>query len=100
MSERLKVTLAGGHQEYLDLTATTAHGLEGLIADGKIGKEWLATEHDQGVVRVAAIVAMKVEGKPDQPGKAESDRLTRLDDERRVAGKPPVDDRSLERRIH
>jgi hypothetical protein len=63
MSERLRVTLAGGHKEHLDLTSTTAHDLEALIAAGKVGKEWLATEHDKGVIRVAAIVAMKVEGK-------------------------------------
>jgi hypothetical protein len=100
MSERLKVTQAGGHQEYLDLTATNAHRLESLIVDGKVGKEWLSTERGKGVIRVAAIVAIRVEGKPDQPVKPESDRLTRIEDERRVAGKPPIDDNSLERRIH
>ena len=49
--------------------------------------EWLPIEGGKGVVRVGAIVEMKVEGKPDQPSKAEADRLTRLDDERRLAGK-------------
>jgi hypothetical protein len=100
MSERLKVTLAGGHQEYLDLAATNARGLEAVIVQGKVEKEWLPTEGGRGVVRVDAIVGMKVEGTPDPPGKGEADKLTRLDDERRLAGKPPTDDRSLERRIH
>ena len=38
MGERLKVTLAGGHEEFLDVAATNAHGLESLIVDGKVGK--------------------------------------------------------------
>jgi hypothetical protein len=41
---------------------------------------------------------MKIEGKPDQPGKSEADRLNRLDDERRMAGMPPTDEHTLERR--
>ena len=100
MTERLKVSLAGGHVDYLHLASTKAHGLESLIVDGSVGKEWLPTEDGKGVVRVGGIVAMKVEGKPQPPSKAESDRLSRLDDERRLAGKPPIDDHSLERRIH
>ena len=59
-----------------------------------------AIEGGKGVIRVDAIVGMRLEGTPDAPGKGESDKLTRLDDERRLAGKPPTDDRSLERRIH
>jgi hypothetical protein len=100
MSERLKVTLAGGREEYLDLAATTAHGLESLIVQGRVEKKWLPIEGGSGVIRVDAIVGMKVEGTPDPPSKGEADKLTRLDDERRLAGKPPTDDRSLERRIH
>jgi hypothetical protein len=100
MTERLKVTLAGGNEEYLDLADTSARGLESLIVRGRVEKAWLPTEGGTGAVRVDAIVGTKLEGKPDQPTKAESDRLSRLDDERRLAGKPPIDDRSLERRIH
>lgn len=100
MSERLKVTLAGGYEEYLDLATTNAHGLESLIVQGRVERDWLPIEGGNGVIRVDAIVGMKVEGRPDQPRQPESDKLTRLDDERRLAGKPPIDDRSLERRIH
>ena len=101
MSERLKVTLTGGHEEYLDLAATNARGLESLIVQGRVEKEWLPIEGGKGVVRVDAIVGMKVDGTPDlKPSKGESDRLTKLDDERRLAGKPPIDENSLERRIH
>jgi hypothetical protein len=98
MSERLKVTLAGGHEEYLDVATTGAHALELLIVEGRLGKDWLRTEGGKGVVRVEAIVEMKIEGKPDQPGKSEADRLNRLDDERRMAGMPPTDEHTLERR--
>ncbi len=100
MGERLKVKLAGGHMEYLDVATTSARGLESLIEQGRVAKEWLPTENGKGVIRVGAIVAMSVEGKADQPIRAELDTLTRLDDERRLAGKPPIDDNSLERRIH
>jgi hypothetical protein len=108
MSERLKVVLAGGNVEYLDLTATNAHGLESLIVQGTVEKEWLPTEDGKGFIRVGAIVGIKVEGKPDNSREAESDRLTRLEDaqrlvveeRRRSAGRPPTDDRSVERRIH
>jgi hypothetical protein len=100
MSERLKVTLAGGYEEYLDLAATSARGLEALIVQRRVDSDWLPIEGGTGVVRVDAIIGMKIEGRPDPPGKPESDKLSRLDDERRLAGKPPVDDRSLERRIH
>ncbi len=100
MSERLKVTLTGGHQEYLDLAATNAYGLKSLIVEGHVGTEWLPTEDGKGVIRVDAIIGVRVEGKPDQPSKAESDKLSRLEDERRLAGKPQTDEHSLERRIH
>lgn len=100
MSERLKVTLSGGNEEFLDVTTTDAPGLERLIVEGTVGKEWLPIEGGKGVVRVGAIVGMKIEGKPSQPKEPDKDRLDRLDDERRLAGKPPTDDRSLERRIH
>ena len=101
MSERLKVRLAGGYEEYLDVATTNAHGLESLIVNGRVETEWLPTEGGKGVVRVDAIVGMKIEGTPNpRPNKGESDRLTKLDDERRLAGKPPIDDHSLERRIH
>ena len=101
MSERLKVKLAGGYEEYLDIATTNARGLEARIVEGRIDSEWLSTEGGRSVVRVDAIVGMRVEGTPDPPpSKGESDRLTKLDDERRLAGKPPIDEHSLERRIH
>ena len=100
MSERLRVMLAGGHVEFLDLDTATARGLESLIVQGGTDTEWLPIEGGKGVIRVNAIVGMKVEGKPDSAGKPETDRLTKLEDQRRLAGKPPIDDRSLERRIH
>jgi hypothetical protein len=99
VSERLKVMLAGGHVEFLDLGTTTARGLEAQIEQRGVKTEWLPIEDGKGVIRVDAIVGMRVEGKPDPAGKAESDRLTRLDDERRLAGKPPTDEHILERRI-
>ena len=108
MSERLKVTLAGGQVEYLDLTATNAHELESLIVQGAVENEWLPIEEGKGVVRVGTIVGMKVEGKPDSSKEGELDKLNRLENARRLAveqgrrsaGKPSTDDRSLERRIH
>jgi len=100
MSERLKVTMAGGTAEYLDVATTDAPALERLIVDGKVQTEWLPIEGGKGVVRVGAIVGMNVEGKRDLPKEPDKDRLDRVDDERRLAGKPPTDDRSLERRIH
>ena len=101
MSERLKVRLAGGFEEFLDVATTNARGLETRIVEGRIASEWLPIEGGRGVVRVDAIVEMKIEGTPGpKPSKGESDRLTKLDDERRLAGKPPIDEHSLERRIH
>ena len=101
MSERLKVRLAGGFEEFLDVATTSARGLETRIVEGRMASEWLPIEGGRGVVRVDAIVEMKIEGTPGpKPSKGESDRLTKLDDERRLAGKPPIDEHSLERRIH
>ena len=64
MSERLKVTLAGGTVEYLELSTTNAQGLESLIRRGDVEAEWLPIEGGKGVAGWAATSKRRSRGKP------------------------------------
>jgi hypothetical protein len=88
MSGRLKVTLTGGSEQYLDVSGN-ARELLLLIAAGNVGRQWLTLEDKSGVVRVDAIVAMTIEGTPED-AEHERDRLdARLME---IAGLPKMDD--------
>ena len=88
MAERLKVTLSGGREEYLEVVEG-ARELLHAIAEASVGKTWLRLEDDDGVVRVDAIVRMKIEGKPDH----DDLERARLEAERRqLEGVPRLDD--------
>jgi hypothetical protein len=95
MAERLRVTLSGGREGYLETTGE-ARELQLLIVEGRLGETWLPLEGGEGLVRVDAIVHLKLEGRPED---AELEH-ERLEGERReLEGIPLVDDlHALERR--
>jgi hypothetical protein len=88
MAGRLKVTLTGGSERYLEVSGN-ARELLLLIAAGNVGRRWLPLEGKGGVVRVDAIVCMTIEGTPDDV-EHERDRLDAQLME--LAGIPKMDD--------
>ena len=88
MSARLKVTLIGGSEQYLDVDGN-ARELLLLIAAGNVGRQWLPLEDRAGVVRVDAIVCMAIESTPEDV-EHERDRLDAQLME--IAGLPKMDD--------
>jgi hypothetical protein len=88
MSARLRVTLIGGSERYLDVDGN-ARELLLQIAAGSVGRRWLPLENKGGVVRVDAIVCMTIEGTPADV-EHERDRLDAQLME--IAGLPKMDD--------
>ena len=79
-----------------------------MIVQGAVEKEWLPIENSKGVVRVGAIVGMKVEGKPDSSKETESEQTHQTENAgawqfqqgRRSAAEVFHRRPQLERRIH
>jgi hypothetical protein len=88
MSARLRVTLTGGSEQYLEVDGD-ARELLLLIAAGNVGRRWLPLESRAGVVRVDAIVCMAIEGTAEDV-EHERDRLDAQLME--LAGFPKMDD--------